>query len=82
MYSEGSTAVQQNNKTAFEWFKKAADSVRTSTFHNQDSLQMDCAFHWINHHELSHLAGAVEGEGLVGLKLYHFFACLNFKAAE
>lgn len=37
MYSEGSTAVQQNNKTAFEWFKKAADSVRTSTFHNQDS---------------------------------------------
>lgn len=27
MYSEGSTAVKQNNKTAFQWFKKAADAV-------------------------------------------------------
>ena len=27
MYSEGSTAVKQDNKTAFEWFKKAADAV-------------------------------------------------------
>ena len=28
MYSEGSTAVKQDNKTAFNWFKKAADNVR------------------------------------------------------
>lgn len=27
MYSEGSTAVKQDNKTAFNWFKKAADAV-------------------------------------------------------
>ena len=27
MYSEGSTAVKQDNKTAFQWFKKAADAV-------------------------------------------------------
>jgi len=27
MYSEGSTAVKQDNKTAFAWFKKAADAV-------------------------------------------------------
>ena len=28
MYSEGSSAVKQDNKTAFRWFKKAADAVR------------------------------------------------------
>lgn len=27
MYSEGSTAVKQDNETAFQWFKKAADAV-------------------------------------------------------
>ena len=32
MYSEGSTAVKQDNKTAFNWFKKAADAVRISAF--------------------------------------------------
>ena len=44
---------------------------------------MDSAVHWINHYELSHLTGTgEEGWELVGLKLYHFFVWLNFKAAE
>ena len=33
MYSEGSSAVKQNNETAFMWFKKAADQVREQKFY-------------------------------------------------
>ena len=29
MYMEGGTAVKPDNKTAYEYFKKAADKVRT-----------------------------------------------------
>lgn len=32
MYSEGSTAVKQDNETAFQWFKKAADIIDAVSF--------------------------------------------------
>ena len=40
MYSEGSTIVKQDNKTAFKWFKKAADMVRTRATQDANSVRV------------------------------------------